>query len=321
MMKTYKAAYALLLEKQNAYQFRQRKRKETLYKNKPELSTIDSNINHLGIALTRATIAHDLGKADAIRNKMSALEDRKKEICLGHEDLLSHSYFCPHCKDTGMIGSDICQCLNQCLSEVSFSTYDLKSRAQKETFETFNFDYYSDIPMIEGVPSPRSNAQTNKKLMQIYCQNFDSLQDQLLFTGPPGVGKTFMSNCIVNKLAEKGYGIVYVTAAHLVSSIQDQLFKEGKTSEEIFKPLILCDLLIIDDLGAEFSSEYSQKQLYEVIDSRLNADKKMIISSNLTVIKIQEIYDERLSSRICGNFKTIAFHGEDIRILKVKKSR
>ena len=320
-MKTYKEAFALLLEKQNAHQHRQRQKKEALYKKIPELSAIDDEMNRLGIALTRATIARDTNEAASVRNRMSALENRKKELYAGNEELLTHSYFCPLCADKGMIGSEICQCLNQCLSELSFSTYDLKSRAQKETFETFNLKFYSDVPIIEGVPSPSENAATNKRLMKTYCRNFDSLTGHLLFTGPPGVGKTFMSNCIVNELSKKGYGIVYITAAHLVSSIQDQIFREGKASDEIFQPLILCDLLIIDDLGAEYSSDYSQKLLYEVIDTRLNAEKKMIISTNLTVIKIQELYDERLSSRICGNFKTVAFHGEDIRILKAKKSR
>lgn len=320
-MKTYKEAFALLLEKQQAHQYQQRQKKAALYQKIPELSAIDDQMNRLGIALTRATIARDQKQAATLRQQMAKLDDHKKALCRGHEELLAPSYFCPLCQDQGMIGTETCQCLNQCLSELSFSSFDLKSRAQKETFEAFNLNFYSDVPIFEGVPSPRENAATNKRLMKTYCRNFDSLTGQLLFTGPPGVGKTFMSNCIVNELSKQGYGIVYVTAAHLVSSIQDQLFKEGKSSDAIFKPLLLCDLLIIDDLGAEYASEYSQKLLYEVIDTRLNAEKKMIISTNLTVIKIQELYDERLSSRICGNFKTVAFQGEDIRILKAKKSR
>lgn len=320
-MRTYNEAFALLLKKQHAYQFKQRKKKEALYERIPELSSIDHEINLQGIALTRATIADDPGTAATIRNKMSALEARKKTLAGDSEYLLTQSYYCSICKDKGILPAGICQCLNQCLSEISFSSYDLKSRAQRETFDSFNLQFYSDQPVGQGSTSPRTNALTNKQNMLKYCQNFENIQDQLLFTGPPGVGKTFMSNCIVNKLTEKGYGIVYVTASHLVSSIQDQIFREKKASTQIFEPLLLCDLLIIDDLGAEFSSEYSQKQLYEVIDSRLNAEKNMIISSNLTVLKIKELYDERLSSRICGHFKTIPFQGEDIRILKARKGR
>ncbi len=320
-MKTYNEAFALLQEKQNAYQFRQRQKKTALYRQIPELSELDNQINRLGVALTRATIAKELAKTQTIRLQMDELENRKKSLAGDKATLLTHSYYCSICQDTGILPEGICSCLNQCLAEISFSSYDLKTRAQRETFETFNADYYSDQPIGSGSTSPRSNACSIKQNMLKYCQNFETIEDQLLFTGSPGVGKTFMSNCIVNKLTEKGYGIVYVTAAHLVASIQDQLFREKKISTEIYEPLLLCDLLIIDDLGAEFSSKYSQKLLYEVIDSRLNAEKKMIVSSNLTVLRIKELYDERLSSRICGYFKTIPFLGEDIRILKARRGR
>lgn len=320
-MKTYNAAFALLQEKQHAYQFKQRKKKEALYRQIPELSDLDNQINRLGVALTRDTIANEQEKTAAIRQQMSALETRKAVLAGEKAALLSHSFYCSLCQDAGILPEGICACLNQCLAEISFSSYDLKTRAQRETFEAFNPDYYSEQPIGSGTASHRSNALSIKQNMLKYCQNFENIEDQLLFTGPPGVGKTFMSNCIVNKLTEKGYGIVYVTAAHLVASIQDQLFREKKSSTEIYEPLLLCDLLIIDDLGAEFSSEYSQKQLYEVIDSRLNAEKKMIISSNLTVLKIKALYDERLSSRISGYFKTIPFLGEDIRILKARRGR
>ena len=320
-MKTYNEAFALLQEKQNAYQFRQRQKKATLYHQIPELSDLDNQLNRLGVALTRATIARELDQTAAIRLQMSELEARKKALAGDKASLLSHTYYCSLCQDAGILPTGICSCLNQCLAEISFSSYDLKTRAQRETFENFSADYYSDQPIASGPASHRSNALSIKQNMLKYCQNFDNIEDQLLFTGPPGVGKTFMSNCIVNKLTEKGYGIVYVTAAHLVASIQDQLFRDKKASTVIYEPLLLCDLLIIDDLGAEHSSEYSQKLLYEVIDGRLNAEKKMIISSNLTVLKIQKLYDERLSSRICGYFKTIPFLGEDIRILKARRGR
>jgi|LGOV01.1.fsa_nt_gb DNA replication protein DnaC len=320
-MKTYKEAYTLLLHKQNNYYYHQRQKKELLYKKIPELSNLDQQINHLGVSLIRETIQDNHQEIETIRKKMEELENEKRILAKEEVDLLTPSYFCPLCKDKGMIDHEICQCLGLCLSESSFSGYDLKEKAQHETFDSFNIEYYSDRSKNPNKISPQANATKIKNLILKYCRNFDVLDDQLLFIGSPGVGKTFMSNCIVNFLTPKGYGIIYVTASHLVSSIQDQIFRLHKTASEVLEPLILCDLLIIDDLGAEYSSEYSQKQLYEVIDTRLNSGKKMIISTNLSILNIKATYDERLSSRIQGNFKAIPFVGDDIRLIKARQKK
>ncbi|MDP2842341.1 MAG: hypothetical protein Q8O06_01705, partial [Acetobacterium sp.] len=157
-MKTYNAAFALLQEKQHAYQFKQRKKKEALYRQIPELSDLDNQINRLGVALTRATIANEQEKTAAIRQQMSALETRKAVLAGEKAALLSHSFYCSLCQDAGILPEGICACLNQCLAEISFSSYDLKTRAQRETFEAFNPDYYSEQPIGSGTASHRSNA-------------------------------------------------------------------------------------------------------------------------------------------------------------------
>lgn len=317
-MGTNKEAYALLLEKQNNYQLKKRHKKEKLYRQIPELEGLDQEINLVGVGLTRATIEKNQSKISELKEKMEGLEKRKQGLTKGYESLFKKSYFCQICKDKGFLQEEICQCLAQCLTEINFSNYDLKKQALKETFTTFDSQYYSDHSLEANIPSPRKNALRIKQAMEIYCEKYETIPDHILFTGNPGVGKTFMTNCISNELSKKGYSIVYITASHLVSTIQDQIFRIEKTSREAFEPLLLCDLLIIDDLGAEHSTEYSQKQLYEVIDSRLNSEKKMIISTNLTIPMIRNNYDERLSSRIRGNFKVFPFFGDDIRLLKVK---
>ncbi|MGL4606992.1 MAG: ATP-binding protein [Eubacteriaceae bacterium] len=317
-MQNNREAYKLLLEKQTAFQLKKRIAKEKLYAKIPELDTVDREINLVGIALTRATLKKDEAEIKTLKDEMLALAKHKLALAKGYEPLLEKSYYCLHCKDSGIINGAPCNCLSQCFTEINFSNYDLKKQALKETFDTFNPHCYSDTPLSEGTRNPRANALKIKNAMEVYCDRYESIPDHLLFTGNPGTGKTFMSNCISNALSKKGYSIIYITAAHLISTIQDQIFRDGKTNTEAFEPLLLCDLLIIDDLGAEHSTEYSQKQLYEVIDSRLIAGKKMIISTNLTIPRIKDLYDERLSSRIRGNFKVFPFFGDDIRLLKIK---
>lgn len=249
---------------------------------------------------------------------MDALEKKIGLFISNHDIPLLSPYFCPLCQDRGYRDNNICQCLTLCIMEADSFDTDFKQSALKERFSSFDPALYSQTPIRPGEPSPRKNAQTIYQIAKRYCDKYEQINDHLLFTGPPGIGKTFTSNCITNALIPKGFSIIYITAAHLVANVQDQIFKEKKSQKSVFRPFFQCDLLIIDDLGAELLSAYSQKQLYEVIDGRLNANQKMIISTNLSVLAIQQTYDERLSSRITGNFKVIPFIGEDIRLLKKK---
>lgn len=317
-MKSNKEAHALLLRKQKSYQNKLRLEKEKRFEKYPELSELNHQMNQLGISLLKSSHPEKTDQIAAIKEQMNVLE-KKIELFIktNHIDIPS-AYFCPLCHDEGYRQNNICQCLTLCILETSSFVSDFQKTALDHRFESFNLDLYSENPIRPGEPSPRKNAQMIYQISKRYCENYDRINDHLLFTGPPGIGKTFTSNCITNDLIQKGLSIIYITAAHLIANVQDQIFRQGKSQKSVFKPFSQCDLLIIDDLGAEFLSDYSQKQLYEVIDGRLNGQQKMIISTNLSVLDIQQTYDERLSSRITGNFKVIPFIGEDIRLLKKK---
>ena len=318
-MKSNKEAHAHLLRKQKSYQNKIRFEKERHHKKYPKLAELNHSMNKLGIALLKSTYSINTNQKDTIKAQMDELEKKIDLFIDTNQIQISSAYFCPLCEDKGYRQNNICQCLTLCILETSSFETDFKKGALEQHFGAFSLDFYSEQPIENGEPSPRQNAQMIYQITKRYCDNYERISDHLLFTGPPGIGKTFTSNCITNELTQKGLSIIYITAAHLIANIQDQIFREGKSQKSVFKPFSQCDLLIIDDLGAEFLSEYSQKQLYEVIDGRLNARQKMIISTNLSVLDIQRIYDERLSSRINGNFKVIPFIGEDIRLLKKKK--
>lgn len=317
-MKINKEAHSLLQRKQKSYQNKMRFEKERLQQKYPQLAALNQQMNALGIALLKSTHRADESQKKIIQSQMDALEKKIGLFISNHDIPLLSPYFCPLCQDRGYRDNNICQCLTLCIMEADSFDTDFKQSALKERFSSFDPALYSQTPIRPGEPSPRKNAQTIYQIAKRYCDKYEQINDHLLFTGPPGIGKTFTSNCITNALIPKGFSIIYITAAHLVANVQDQIFKEKKSQKSVFRPFFQCDLLIIDDLGAELLSAYSQKQLYEVIDGRLNANQKMIISTNLSVLAIQQTYDERLSSRITGNFKVIPFIGEDIRLLKKK---
>jgi len=82
-----------------------------------------------------------------------------------------------------------------------------------------------------------------------------------------------------------------------------------------------CDLLILDDLGTEFKNSFTQSCIYNLLNSRINSGKSMIISTNIdTLPKLIETYDDRISSRLLGNFRPFKFVGKDIRLEKIKNA-
>ena len=195
---------------------------------------------------------------------------------------------------------------------------------KEQNFKNFKLDFYSDEIDYDKYNfniSPRQNIESIEKVCMKFINNFDNPdQPNLLFSGNTGLGKTFLSSCIANEMIKKGKNVLYQTAPIMFDKILDSKF--GKTSSDIVNDIYTVDLLIIDDLGTETKSEYKITELFNIINTRfLNQNNKItktIISTNLTLQQLYDIYDERIVSRIIGNYDACYFFGEDIRTLKKK---
>ena len=98
-------------------------------------------------------------------------------------------------------------------------------------------------------------------------------------------------------------------------------FNYNFQEDETEKYLIECDLLILDDVGTEFQTNFSSSMIYNIINSRIMYKKPTIISTNLSLKEVQSAYSKRLVSRIMGNFKRLFFLGSDIRQLSYAKNK
>ena len=138
-----------------------------------------------------------------------------------------------------------------------------------------------------------------------------------MFCGQTGLGKTFLSNCIAKELLEKNKTVLYQTAPIMLDMIIKSMFENNST---LMDNLLNVDLLIIDDLGTETLSEVKFTKLFNIINTRiLNQSQKItktIISTNLSLQDMYDIYEERIISRIIGNYNACYFFGDDIRIKK-----
>ena len=138
----------------------------------------------------------------------------------------------------------------------------------------------------------------------------------IFFYGNTGVGKTFLSNCIAKELLDAGYSVIYFTAFQLFDILSKGVFEKDADAIAAHQNIFDCDLLIIDDLGTELSNSFTTSQLFLCVNERILRQKSTIISTNLNLEQIAEIYSERTLSRISSNYSFIKLFGDDIRIKK-----
>ena len=221
---------------------------------------------------------------------------------------------CKTCSDTGFVGSTMCNCLKQICRQVQKEQIG-KLTTGVEVFRNFRLDYYSEkVDPTLGV-SPRQVMEKVVRYCHRYAEEF-TLGQNLLFVGNTGLGKTFLSACIANAVTDKGYSVAYESAPLLFDKLNKNQFDPDETSARQVQELKTCDLLILDDLGTEMTTNFSIAALYSLVNERLLSGKSMVISTNLNVSEIAVRYNPQIASRLQGSFKNLVFVGEDIRVLK-----
>ena len=183
---------------------------------------------------------------------------------------------------------------------------------EKCTFESFRLKYYPDVIDKEIGVNQRSHMAEVFEICKNYGESFSLSRRSLLMTGGTGLGKTHLSLAIAGKAIDKGYNVCYESAQNLMDKLEREHFsREGDGS---FKQEILsCDLLIIDDLGCEFQTQFTKAELYNIVNTRHLRSLPTIINTNLSLSEIEEVYHQRVASRIVGNYAVILFCGTDNR--------
>ncbi|HOZ55280.1 MAG TPA: ATP-binding protein [Clostridia bacterium] len=305
-------------------------RKNRIYSEIPELACIDSEINKLAISSAKSLLEkNDSNILNNLNEKISKLKKDKTNVLLKNnypETYLNIKYDCDKCNDTGYIEINnsccLCNCFKQKLFNIEYNKSNI-SNLQNQRFEDFISTYYSesvDNSKYNSDISPRKNIEFIKKICIEFIENFNILESKnLLFTGNTGLGKTFLSSCIANELIKNGKTVLYQTAPVMLDTIIDYRFGKCK-DPTIYNSLLDVDLLIIDDLGTECINNMKFTELFNILNTRLlnqnNKITKTIISTNLSLQNLFNTYDERIVSRLVGNYNICRFFGDDIRFKK-----
>ena len=219
---------------------------------------------------------------------------------------------CPLCRDTGYVDQKRCACLDALLKELAVQHLERSAQVKLPTFDSLTTAYYPDT--VENGMSPRARMERVLDFCRHYAADFSNESESLLLCGPTGTGKTQVSLAIARMAAEKGFGVVYGPAGRLFHQLEREHF--GRADGDTLEKLSACDLLVIDDLGTEFTGPFYTASLYELLNTRQLAGLPTIISTNLSLGQIAERYGEAVASRVIGAFQPIVFVGRDIRQVK-----
>lgn len=250
----------------------------------------------------------------ALQVEMSMLLREHGETAVNFEP----QYTCPHCEDTGTVGGKRCTCLEALLRELSCRSLSELSAMQPTSFDELSLDFYSDRPEGRSGISPRARMREVIGYCRCYAEEFDGHDVSLLLRGPTGVGKTHLSLAIAGTVMAKGYSVVYGPVQKLLHRLEKEHFgRADGNSEDILND---CDLLILDDVGTEFTSSFYTSALYNILNGRMLEGKPTIISTNLNQKELTDRYGEAIASRVTGTFQPLVCAGADIRLLKLKRS-
>lgn len=326
----YLTAEYARLQKERGQQLEERQRQA--YAQCPAAEAIDREIAGLGVR-SAAKLIDGGADVDAVMQDMQAELARlkvQKEQALAACGLskadLEVPYQCAKCKDTGYLGNRRCDCYNRRLKQLMLDAANRISGVpldlENQNFEKFSFDFYSKAVDPRLGVSPYDNMRGIYKVCRAFCAQFGQRYENLFLYGPAGLGKTFLACSIAKEVSERGFAVLYQTAYKLMGFLEDYKFgRLDHTAYEVLRDAVYdCDLLIMDDFGTEFVTGYTQSVFFDVLNTRLAAKKSTIISSNLTIPAIANIYTERVSSRIVGEFTLLQFAGEDIRRQKQEKN-
>ena len=297
-----------------------------IFQKVPRVEEITRELRGTAAKIVAAAFRNGTDPQSAIRalgEHNLALQRERAELLVANGyayDALEDKPRCPLCGDTGFTDQGPCRCL------MAYYTREQNRELSKlldlgsQSFDTFDFSWYSQDFWPEEGTSPRENMEIIYELCANYAHNFSPKSPSLLMTGAPGLGKTFLSACIAREVSAAGFSVVYDTATHVFSQFESGKFgRENPFDEDAHADInrcLSCDLLIMDDLGTEMATAFVSSALYQILNHRLVNRRQTILSTNLSLEELGRRYGAATLSRIEGEYQILTFFGQDIRRLR-----
>ena len=301
----------------------ERMRREEAGEKNPEIARLLQKRQQLLFASMRGAFAKP-GQAQeisaAMKTQMEGINAalRRELTASGYpEDYLQPVYRCKACRDTGYVGEPVhehCACLKRAVMNRLYQNEGLQG-LERENFAAFDERIFPDEP-IEGMKrTQRGYICRIREICEAYADSFAPGEGKgLLMSGKSGLGKTFLMNCVAQRVLERGYSVVVISAYKLMEVMRRYQFS-GDSAGQV-EDMLACDLLCIDDLGSEpMLRGVTMSALYHIINERRSANRALVVTTNCSAEQLYDIYEDRIAARLTDQtrMRGIPFVGQDVR--------
>ena len=279
----------------------------------PEIKAVDEQLRGTGLLIFKT--ACEGGDILPIKEENQRLIAKRREIIksIGYlEDYSDVQYTCKKCSDSGYVDTKMCSCFKEMLLTENIKSSGIGRLIEQQSFENFDMSVFAYDKDLYG------RMAENVRVAKMFADGFGSTYRgrNLLLIGNTGTGKTHISTSIAKRVISLGYNVIYDSAQDIVSAFEADKFRSGYGAyEPMAEKYLDCELLIVDDLGAEFVNQFTISCLYNLFNTRRNRGLSTVISTNLSGTALRDRYEDRIYSRIVGSdYTVLLFGGKDHRL-------
>ena len=305
----------ILSERQLEAHRRYLEKREEIFRKLPELEELEEKVRAFSLSVAGEMQQGNREGLLRLKEEIGKLHQEKKALLEGAgykiQDLEEEEHFCPLCQDTGYVDGKKCQCFLKLQGELLYRQSRMGAVLERENFSKFQLERFDNIEKLGqcGNKTLREYIKEIRDYLTDYCEEYPKNKRSILFTGSTGTGKTYFLHSVAKALLDRGVSVLYFTATGLFEYFSKRMREEG--TEDYIEEV---DVILIDDLGTEFSNSFTTSRFFALLNQRILDQKTMLISTNLNFKELREMYSDRVVSRFMSDYEIIPLYGKDQRL-------